>query len=70
MIQARLNAQPQVMRLVSQDAGRVPIVGMPQPHEPDSRNRTWDILDVQRWDVSDPVIRAIIDAMREQFDIG
>lgn len=70
MVQARLNAQPEVQRRVTADPRSVPVVGPALGHERDSRGRNWDIANLDRGDGLERTFRAIVDGLRESFDLA
>ncbi len=70
MVQVRLNAQPEVQRRVTEDPRAVPVVGPVVGHERDSRGRNWDIARLEQGEGLDRTFRAIVDGLRESFDLG
>lgn len=70
MVQVRLNAQPEVQKRIAADARTAPVVGQPTGHERDARGRNWDITTLERDEGLERTFRAIVDGLRESFDLG
>jgi len=70
MVQVRLNAQPEVQKRVAADPHAAPIAGPVTGHERDTRGRNWDITGLERGEGLERTFRAIVDGLRESFDLG
>lgn len=70
MVQVRLNAQPEVQKRLAAEPPSGPVVGPAIGHERDARGRNWDILGLDRGDGLERTFRAIVDGLRESFDLG
>lgn len=70
MVQVRLNAQPDVQKRATVDPRALPVVGAVVGHARDSRGRNWDITDLERGEGLERTFRAIVDGLRESFDLG
>jgi hypothetical protein len=70
MAQVRLNAQPEVQNRIAVDPRTAPVAGLAVGHERDERGRNWDIKDLDRGDGMERIFRAIVDGLRESFDLA
>lgn len=70
MVQVRLNAQPEVQKRIAFDPRTAPVAGVALGHERDARGRNWDITELQRGEGLERTFRAIVDGLRESFDLG
>lgn len=70
MVQVRINAQPEVQRRAGADSRALPVVGPAFGHERDARGRNWDIASLDRGEGLERTFRAIVDGLRESFDLG
>ena len=69
MVQARLNATPEVQRRIAADPGEAPIVGDPQAHPRDLFERNWDLADLQNGAGLSAAFRSIVDELRLLYDL-
>lgn len=70
MVQVRLNAQPEVHKRIAADPHAAPIASPVTGHERDARGRNWDITGLERGEGLERTFRAIVDGLRESFDLG
>lgn len=69
MVQVRLIAQPEVQKRIAVDPRTAPTAGAAMSHVRDTRGRNWDITDLDRGDGLERTFRAIVDGLRESFDL-
>lgn len=69
MVQVRLNAQPDVQRVIAIAPSEVPVVGYPMAHERDVRGRSWNIKELRGGDAQARTFRTIVDSLRDAFDL-
>jgi hypothetical protein len=69
MVQVRLNAQPEVQKRIAVDPRTAPIAGPAIGHERDVRGRNWDIKELDLGEGLERNFRAIVDGLRESFDL-
>ncbi|MBX3605308.1 MAG: hypothetical protein KF788_08550 [Piscinibacter sp.] len=69
MVQVRLNALPAVAALAAQRPDAGPIAGPVLPAE-DAQGRTWDIRDLYQGIGYQDDFRAIVDDLRERYDLA
>lgn len=70
MVQVRLITQPEVQRRIAESPRGAPEAGPVLGHERDVHGRNWDIRELQRGDGLERTFRAIVDGMREAFDLA
>lgn len=70
MVQVRLNAQPEMQKRIAIDPSSGPLAGPVVGHERDARGRNWDIRELDRCEGLERTFRAIVDGLRESFDLG
>jgi membrane peptidoglycan carboxypeptidase len=70
MVQVRLITQPEAQRRIAESPQLAPEAGQVISHERDSRGRNWDIQELQRGEGLERTFRAIVDALREAFDLA
>jgi hypothetical protein len=69
MVQARLNAEPEVNCRVAESPRDAPVVGVPRAHERDLLGRNWNITELQNGIGLTATFRAIVDEIRFRYDI-
>lgn len=70
MVQVRLIAQPEVQRRISADPRSAPECGHPTHHDRDAQGRNWDINELQGGAGIERTFRAIVDSLRDAFDLA
>lgn len=70
MVQVRLVTQPEAQRRIAQSPSLVPEAGPVTEHDRDNRGRNWDILELERGEGLERTFRAIVDGLREAFDLA
>lgn len=70
MVQVRLIAQPEVQRRISADPRSAPECGQPTHHERDAHGRNWDIKELQGGAGIERTFRAIVDSLRDAYDLA
>lgn len=70
MAQVRLNALPEVARVMARDAKLGPKVGEPQPHERDATGRNWDVAELRYGVGYMDSFRAIVNELRDTYDLA
>lgn len=70
MVQVRIDSQPEVQRRTCLDPRGVPVVGAVQRYELDAQGRNWDIKDLEHGQGLERTFRAIVDGLREVYDLG
>ncbi|MFT3955767.1 MAG: hypothetical protein QM722_15675 [Piscinibacter sp.] len=70
MVQARLIAHPAARQRFAGDPRSAPQAGAVIGHERDMLGRNWTILDIERGEGLARPFRAIVDALRLEFDLS
>lgn len=70
MVQVRLITQPEAQRRIGQSPSLAPEAGPVTAHERDTKGRNWDIQGLHRGDGLEDTFRAIVNGMREAFDLA
>lgn len=69
MVQARLIAHPATQQRIAIDPRTAPQAGPVIAHARDALGRNWTILDIERGEGLERSFRAIVDALRLEFDL-
>lgn len=70
MVQVRLITQPEAQRRIAQSPSLAPEAGPITAHERDTKGRNWDIRELRRGEGMEDAFRAIVNGMREAFDLA
>jgi hypothetical protein len=74
LVEGRLREVPAMRSAIEQDPTFAVRIGQPRAHERDSRGRNWDIMAFQTgflcWPQGATEFRAIVDSLREVYDLG
>lgn len=70
MVQVRINTQPEVQRRTCAHPNGIPLVGAVLRHERDALGRNWDIKDLANGQGLERTFRAIVDGLRDAYDLA